>query len=217
MRRAGLVIGICGALGLAACGGSSSPAAPTSVLAALTEAQISSASAAVALAVLQAMSAAVSTPFVVMSSARAGRVQPASTTLPTRSVPCTGGGSISLDGTVDANFRPDGSGQEIVAMTIGFSSCNSAGVILNGNPNLSTTETISFSSHAGAGMISAGAVSMNMSGGILFTFNGTNGSATFNCASAIDTSVTPPMMTSSGTAIWQVPGQSPVAVSCPAL
>lgn len=179
----------------AACGGhSSSPTAPTAATPSSSAGQpIVSATVAQAIAQLGAA--------------------PASG-LSTITIPCSGGGSVTM--TPMSTGTPGPSGDFTTTSRMQFNNCVSGGVTMNGDPYLDSA--LSLSGTASATMT----LTVTTTGAVRFDVNGQQGRMLDNCTTTmtiqgpITPGVLPPMTVSySGTITWEQPlGSTPVTHAC---
>jgi hypothetical protein len=213
MQRLGYLAIVFGLLSFAACSNPTQPSSnpPPPSVPALTPTQINAIQSAVGPALSLAFSHLGSRLSTFRSRAGflpLGVVHPESTTPIGASAACPESGTISVSGTVTDNTNSNGSGSAGLNIQIGFSSCRSAGILIQGNPSLSITAQVNLSDF---NLVNP--ATFTLGGGITFVLNNVTGSASFNCAGGIDVNTF--SVSESGNVTLQYPsGQNTTTVSC---
>jgi hypothetical protein len=198
----------------AACGKSnSSPTSPSGGSGPLTQAQITTVSAAVGPGIslaLSALDSALSNAVLSVGRKKESVHIEATTTPIAASQACGGGGTVSVSGSVVNGTTINGGGSVTINMAIGYSNCTENSVRLQGNPNLTMGGAINFSNFA-----PVSPVTFTTGGGLLFTLNGTTGSMAFDCTDKVDAATF--FDTQSGNVTLQYPrGENNTTVACSA-
>ena len=123
--------------------------------------------------------------------------------------PCPGGGTVDIIGTVSGSVFST-AGEITMSEQIAFTNCLVNGVLLQGNPNLVlTTHMNVVDSKVVTPFVTA------ITGSVLFTYNGTQGSVVYSCTSTFDISTGPSSSSSTGTIVIESPiGSTPRTLSC---